>query len=226
MAVRRTQAERREATRKRLLEAAGAVFARKGFEGASVLDIVEDAGCSTGALYAHFAGKNDLFLALFDEELASWVVDYETAVHASASVDEALAAATTRWRELLDTKPSQALLLIEFWTAAMRDPKLRNAFVERHARIRDTIGSLVASLIRSQGGRSHLSGRAWGSVITALADGLAMQRLIAPESVPEGLFLDTLRLLFGAVFDIRGATSKAVSQPAKSSRSKPRRERR
>lgn len=53
---------RSEATRQRLLEAAGRVFAAKGYEGASVSDIAAAAGFTKGAFYASFSSKEEVFL--------------------------------------------------------------------------------------------------------------------------------------------------------------------
>src|SRR5580692_1726396 len=59
--------ERGAATRSGLLAAARAVFIKEGYAQAGVTDIVARAGASVGSLYHHFAGKADLYLALFDE---------------------------------------------------------------------------------------------------------------------------------------------------------------
>ena len=59
-----TQAEAKERTRQELVAAAARVFARKGFAGASLEEIAEAAGYSTGAVYYNFAGKEELFLEL------------------------------------------------------------------------------------------------------------------------------------------------------------------
>src|ERR1035438_2954546 len=59
-----TRAETRARTREQLLDAAAFVFARKGFAGASVEEIAESAGYSTGALYSNFESKEQLFLEL------------------------------------------------------------------------------------------------------------------------------------------------------------------
>ena len=53
-----------------LLAAAEAVLARGGYEGLRVDDVLDEAGLSTRALYRHFHGKSELFLALFDREAA------------------------------------------------------------------------------------------------------------------------------------------------------------
>ena len=67
MTARRTQAERREATRAALLEAARPLFAERGYEAVSSEEIVAAAGVTRGALYHHFDGKRGLFAAVFEE---------------------------------------------------------------------------------------------------------------------------------------------------------------
>lgn len=59
-----------ERTRADLLAAARKVFAEHGYEGASVADLAKAAGYTKGALYAHFASKEDLFVAVVRAEVA------------------------------------------------------------------------------------------------------------------------------------------------------------
>ena len=63
---RRTQGERRAATRAALLAAGRELFAVKGFAGAGREEIVERAGVTRGAMYHHFASKEALFLAVYE----------------------------------------------------------------------------------------------------------------------------------------------------------------
>jgi len=49
--------------RVRLLDAAARVFARQGYEGTKIMDIVRESGLSTGAVYGRFRSKNDLLRA-------------------------------------------------------------------------------------------------------------------------------------------------------------------
>jgi AcrR family transcriptional regulator len=58
-----TQARSR-ATRERLLEAAEIVFADKGYDGARLSDIAQEAGCSVGTVYFRFKDKDALFFAI------------------------------------------------------------------------------------------------------------------------------------------------------------------
>jgi TetR/AcrR family transcriptional regulator, fatty acid metabolism regulator protein len=54
-------------TRKRLLDAALDVFAKRGYHDTKIDEIVEAAGTSKGAVYLHFPNKERLFLSLVDQ---------------------------------------------------------------------------------------------------------------------------------------------------------------
>jgi AcrR family transcriptional regulator len=60
-------ADRGASTRSTLLGAAREVFMQQGYAQAAITDIVALAGASVGSLYHHFAGKADLYLALYGE---------------------------------------------------------------------------------------------------------------------------------------------------------------
>jgi AcrR family transcriptional regulator len=62
-----SQAERSQATRARLIEVARELFAERGYGGVSTEQIVRTAGVTRGALYHHFAGKRELFDAVYEE---------------------------------------------------------------------------------------------------------------------------------------------------------------
>jgi AcrR family transcriptional regulator len=73
----RTQAERSEATSGALVSAARRLFAEDGYAATSLEAIVAAAGVTKGALYHHFAGKRELFAAVFaaeQERLSSAIV--------------------------------------------------------------------------------------------------------------------------------------------------------
>jgi len=60
--------DRAERTRNAILDAAAEVFDERGFSGASLSDILAKAGVTKGALYFHFASKEELAQALIEEQ--------------------------------------------------------------------------------------------------------------------------------------------------------------
>jgi AcrR family transcriptional regulator len=71
--------DRAERTRNAILDAAAEVFDRRGFAGASLSEILTKAGVTKGALYFHFSSKEELAMALVEEQWKSEVplVDLE-----------------------------------------------------------------------------------------------------------------------------------------------------
>jgi AcrR family transcriptional regulator len=66
--MRRTQAERNEATTSGLVETAAGMFGRDGYSATSVDDVARAAGVTKGAVYHHFEGKIGLFRTVFLRE--------------------------------------------------------------------------------------------------------------------------------------------------------------
>jgi AcrR family transcriptional regulator len=62
--------ERAERTRAAIIDAAAAMFDEHGFNGASLSDILTEAGVTKGALYFHFSSKEELAHALVDEQFS------------------------------------------------------------------------------------------------------------------------------------------------------------
>jgi TetR/AcrR family transcriptional regulator, transcriptional repressor for nem operon len=61
--------DHKQATRQRILEAAGRRFKQDGIDGAGVAAVMSDAGLTNGAFYAHFASKEDLLANVLADQL-------------------------------------------------------------------------------------------------------------------------------------------------------------
>ncbi|HTJ72018.1 MAG TPA: ScbR family autoregulator-binding transcription factor [Actinospica sp.] len=61
-----------EATRRSVAEAAARLFDRHGYVGTSISAICREAQVTSGAVYFHFSGKDDLARYLVEEHFASW----------------------------------------------------------------------------------------------------------------------------------------------------------
>src|SRR4030081_1466565 len=75
MPTRTTKAEQSEATRAALVAAGRPLFAERGYAAVATEQIVRAAGVTRGALYHHFAGKEELFAAVYEEVEADLVAE-------------------------------------------------------------------------------------------------------------------------------------------------------
>jgi AcrR family transcriptional regulator len=102
------------ATKERILDAAVEVFARKGYHGSGVEDIVAAAGASKGAFYHYFASKQAIFLTLMDTLADAVERGVESAI---ASEHGAMAKVEAALRVVVETAAEQRdlakILLVE-----------------------------------------------------------------------------------------------------------------
>jgi TetR/AcrR family fatty acid metabolism transcriptional regulator len=82
--------------RKRILDAAVAVFARKGYFASRVSDVARKAGVADGTIYLYFHGKEDILVRLFDEVMCEHVSRAREAVDALSSAPDRLLAIAER----------------------------------------------------------------------------------------------------------------------------------
>lgn len=192
-----TQAEKKATTRTELLKTAAEVFARSGYHGASVEEIAEEAGFSHGAVYSNFSNKEDLFLAVFEDYMATRA---EELADALAGVPQTLAdgarAMAAQWMERFSRDPKSFLLHLEFMVHAARDPELSKKMGTRQASLRIVIGHYLERAQDEVGVELALPAAELALVMRALGIGLAVEALNSPGAVRETLFADFTELVF------------------------------
>jgi AcrR family transcriptional regulator len=129
---------RAKRTRKNLLDAARTVFTRCGYAGASLDDIVAEAGCSKGAYYFHFASKEEALLALVDAWAADRSHRLQLATGRYATPEVALAALLGA-ALTVDGNGWQAQLIVEFWAQSERSEDVRRRLEAADLARRDTL---------------------------------------------------------------------------------------
>ena len=80
----------KQQTREKVLQAARDLFIERGYEGATIRDIARVAGMSTGAVFASFADKTELFDAILNDDFAALLDPMQDAFAASTTAKEAL----------------------------------------------------------------------------------------------------------------------------------------
>jgi len=112
-----------EETRHRLLETAADVFGRLGYDGASISDITAAAGLSSGAIYAHYASKAELFVATLRAHAEA---EFERLLGGDSTTD--VASFLQLRAETFDRRTAvERTLLIEAVVAAKRHPEVLTA---------------------------------------------------------------------------------------------------
>ena len=206
-----TQAESREQTRRQLLAAAAEAFAKKGFAGASLEEIAELAGYTTGAVYYHFGNKDKLFLELIESgwsrRNAGWVnavtevfagVDPDAAHPATDGTDDAADPYEVLARLLLrraDRRAESGPLAGEFWLYALRNPDGMAVLAEKLREQVDGLTPVIAAAMERAGTPPGITPEEMTTVALALFQGLSRRRSIDPASVPDDLYARVLRRL-------------------------------
>ena len=146
------KADQAEATRAALLEAATELFAQRGYAGVATEEIVRAAGVTRGALYHHFAGKLELFEAVY-EQVEQGLVE-RIASSAMSAASDPLAALRAGAQAFLDACEDPAVQRIALVDAPSvlgwerwREIGLRYAF----GLVQGTVaGAMEAGLIERQ----------------------------------------------------------------------------
>jgi AcrR family transcriptional regulator len=154
MAVDRlTPERRRELTRSALVEAAADVFARRGFEGASLEEIAEAAGFTRGAIYSNFGSKEDLMLAVVERYNETLVGAFSDTLERATDIsqEEMTVSAAALWRDLIRRDPNLTALNLEFRLRALRNPAFRARFLELQHENDARIADLIAREAKTYG---------------------------------------------------------------------------
>jgi AcrR family transcriptional regulator len=197
---RMTQEQRRQQTRDAVLAAAGRVFAKRGFHGASLDAIAEEAGVTRGAVYYNFADKEELFLELLDRRCAERAQDLREVFAGTepGDVDAAGRQAQLAARHALDAMTGDAewrALYLEFLAQAARDADFRRAFARRTDQMRSVLEEVVVAQTEPLGDALPMPPEQLAVVIDALGTGLwAHHMLHGPRAVPPDLFSKALGL--------------------------------
>ena len=182
-----------ERTRARLVEAAGAVVASHGFPGASVGLIAGEAGVSTGAIYAHFAGKDAVLFAVFQEHMR-W---FDALIDDVANAPD-VSAAIARWVGGLTREPGQFLIFVEFWSYAVRRPELKRELAAHMERMRERTRETIERRAAERGGAGPgLPPALTAQLLLAIGRGLAFEKITDPRAVDDDAIGGVFAALLG-----------------------------
>ncbi|CAN7537237.1 helix-turn-helix domain containing protein [Phenylobacterium sp. LjRoot225] len=80
----------KQQTRNKVIAAARKLFSENGYEGATIRDIAAAAGMSTGAVFANFSDKSDLFREIMFSDISKLVADMREAAERGRGIEDVL----------------------------------------------------------------------------------------------------------------------------------------
>ena len=175
--VERWTRERRLAhTRSLLLDAAEEVFAEKGFASATLDDIARTAGYTKGAIYKHFAAKEDLFLALSDRYWRRYFENFadvlSTTIEVGARERDEI---SKRWRELSnDGGAEHAALGHEFTLYLLRNPEARERAAAKRSEVVEALAKFIVEGLDRLGGALLIPPLTFAHVLAATSDSVVL----------------------------------------------------
>lgn len=193
---RAARSERRDA-RQELLRAAADVFAERGFRDASIDEVANRAGYSKGAVYWHFASKDDLFLTLVEEHVDRPTHEMIALLMCAPAERDMAPEASRRFAELIAGERTWLLLENEYWSQAVRDSNLRRRYAKRRRELRTALGKALAARAGTlDAGQLGIEPERVATAIMALTIGFAQQALVDPRAVPDDLLGEMIVLIF------------------------------
>ena len=198
-AKRPTRAEKQIQTRAQLIDAATRVFARRGFQAATVEQIAEHAGYSHGAVYSNFAGKEELFLAVFEQYMSQRIDEVAQASEVEGTFPERARAAADQWMARFGEDRETFLLHLKFMIHAARNPQLSKQLGERMAVLRLEVERRIAERAAQTAIPLPLPADELALILRALGIGLAVEALNAPGEVNTRLYGDFVALIAGVL---------------------------
>lgn len=192
-----SRAEAKARTREELLKAARVVFARYGFHGTSLDMVAEAAGYTKGAVYANFSGKEDLYLALLDNHLATGDSELEELITSGVSFGTVSAEITENFYTELEDARDWSTLTVEFFSHAMRNETIRTKLTERIRLAQDYYTSCIEKRITVTGTELPMSVEQTATTLLACSNALSLLALLDPQPELPGIFARMLKMLLG-----------------------------
>src|ERR1700722_16964423 len=169
----RVSREKAAESRERIIDAAGALFRTKGFDGIGVADIMKAADLTHGGFYGHFASKDDLVAQASQRAMARAAVNWGTVV--AGALDKPYAALLKHYlspRHRDD--PGKGCAFAALGNDAARSGKIvRKAFAEGLAPLIDILAQSIPG--KSKAARRRKAVAAMATLVGALTMARAVE---------------------------------------------------
>jgi AcrR family transcriptional regulator len=192
-----TREEKKARTRSQLIAAAATVFARRGFMAASLDEVAEEAGLTKGAVYSNFDSKEELFQAVIDDRLNEPMLQLAQVIESTEGTSEDHAMQGARmFVDIVEKEREVFLLAFEFNIHVARHPELAPDSAARYRKQLAAVADVISEHSKKTGTQLPLPPKQMAIAAEALSQGMALQKLADPESIPDDLLGKLYAILF------------------------------
>jgi len=178
--------------RPRLVRAATAVFAEKGYASTRVADIAERAAIGKGTVYEYFSSKKELLFAVFESINEDVTARMNAVLDDDEPTQEQLFNLLRLGAEVILEQLELQPVVLDFWAASRGggfEENYREAVVASYTQYRKLISDFVRAGQRRGQFRSDADADALAAMVVATVDGLGIQlyfdRSVDPRRITE-----------------------------------------
>jgi AcrR family transcriptional regulator len=136
-------------TRQKVLDAARGLFAERGYEPATIRDIAKGAGMSTGAVFANFQDKAELFETVLAEDMGRLADVLQSGAEGVTVREKLNAALSAGYHETLDQLPLFQAIVARSWFQPLAAEQRARASTSR-------LTAIITEVLRSGVGSGEL----------------------------------------------------------------------
>ena len=196
----------------RILDAAERCFVRAGFHRTTMQDVASEAGMSPGNLYRYFRSKDVIVAALAERDRARVMSDFSQLGEADDFMGSFAALAR---KHLGDERREQAVLCLEIWAEATRNPDFAALTDVFDCDVLGRLTLLFSEAQRRGAIAPQVDPGALATVVATMADGLFVRRAVARGFDAErevGYMLAVIEAAFAGRIPLRSGETQ-VEEP-------------
>lgn len=196
--------------KEQLLAAARRLLEERGYAHITARDLVAASGTNLASIGYHFGSKAALLNEAIEAAFADWAEQLAAFVMSDPEATP-LQRASATWVAALENMPLRHSIMqayVEALAQALRVPELRTQLADHYRRARAMVANLVAASLGDGSAANDPRCSAVATLVIAACDGLAMQSLLDPESLPSA---DDLSAGLAAVW---AASTPTTAEPS------------
>ncbi|QFZ72968.1 TetR family transcriptional regulator [Streptomyces fagopyri] len=185
-----------DARRAQILDAARRCFLHDGFHSTSMQDLFAESGLSAGAVYRHFASKNEMITAIVEENMRDVLAMVSSVARnrPGSSIGDLIAAVL----DIVKTKTEEqniAGLSVLAWSESLRNPSLAAQFDDLMTQMRSALTDVVREHQQSGSLTATAPPEAVAATLMCMLPGYILQLAMGDSNALEGV-PDALRALW------------------------------